>query len=334
LILHRPIPSESQIQSVKLVRTRTGDRFRYHVCFTLRIPAVQAAAVDRVAPSIEDDGGAAIGIDVGFRKMPNGALRVAMCAHRDTRSAFKPMPVEMPPDMLASFDRVDALRSELDQTAAVLGESLKPLLKAAPSLPADHPKAKLIAFVLQTGQKRPLPFETAYKMATWLHYEPSALPQQAKSEIERWHSKNVSAYREMHNLRAKALGRRKHCYRNFAAQVVRTAKEQGWAIHLEKLDISKWAEAKDVENPLSNTARAQRVLAAPSELRAAVRNAAQREGVAVREVPAANTSKTCSACGHINQRTSEVEWTCSACGVVHDRDVNAAVNIARSAVKK
>ena len=41
------------------------------------------------------------------------------------------------------------------------------------------------------------------------------------------------------------------------------------------------------------------------------------------------TSKTCSACGAINQelKLSDRQWVCKSCGVLHDRDYNAAKNI-------
>ena len=43
------------------------------------------------------------------------------------------------------------------------------------------------------------------------------------------------------------------------------------------------------------------------------------------------TSKTCSACGAINQELelSDRQWVCKSCGVLHDRDYNAAKNILR-----
>lgn len=43
------------------------------------------------------------------------------------------------------------------------------------------------------------------------------------------------------------------------------------------------------------------------------------------------SSKTCSACGHVHRELPRgaARWACPACGVVHDRDVNAAVNLAR-----
>lgn len=43
------------------------------------------------------------------------------------------------------------------------------------------------------------------------------------------------------------------------------------------------------------------------------------------------TSKTCSACGAINQelKLSDRQWVCKSCGVLHDRDYNASKNIRR-----
>jgi putative transposase len=45
------------------------------------------------------------------------------------------------------------------------------------------------------------------------------------------------------------------------------------------------------------------------------------------------SSKTCSQCGAVKAKLalSERQWTCTACGTVLDRDVNAAVNLARLA---
>lgn len=42
------------------------------------------------------------------------------------------------------------------------------------------------------------------------------------------------------------------------------------------------------------------------------------------------SSKTCSNCGHVHTglALSDREWTCEACGVIHDREENAAINLA------
>ena len=47
------------------------------------------------------------------------------------------------------------------------------------------------------------------------------------------------------------------------------------------------------------------------------------------------SSKTCSTCGHVLDELplSVREWTCPVCGASHDRDLNAALNIAREGAR-
>ena len=47
------------------------------------------------------------------------------------------------------------------------------------------------------------------------------------------------------------------------------------------------------------------------------------------------SSKTCSACGQVNQAVvlGVEAWTCPACGCCHDRDLNAALNIAQEGAR-
>ena len=59
---------------------------------------------------------------------------------------------------------------------------------------------------------------------------------------------------------------------------------------------------------------------------------AQKKGVKINFIDKwYPSSKTCSACGVVNQALSlrDRNWQCSDCGVVHDRDRNAAINIYR-----
>ena len=50
---------------------------------------------------------------------------------------------------------------------------------------------------------------------------------------------------------------------------------------------------------------------------------------------ARNTSKTCSACGVVNPKLkAEMQWQCPDCGAEHDRDENAALNIALKGQEK
>ncbi|MCE2395443.1 transposase, partial [Candidatus Poribacteria bacterium] len=59
---------------------------------------------------------------------------------------------------------------------------------------------------------------------------------------------------------------------------------------------------------------------------------AQKKGVKIRFIDKwYPSSKTCSACGAINQALNlrDRNWRCNDCGTTHDRDRNAAINIFR-----
>jgi putative transposase len=60
---------------------------------------------------------------------------------------------------------------------------------------------------------------------------------------------------------------------------------------------------------------------------------AENAGRQVIFVNAANTSRTCSTCGHrhAKDRTSQARWQCCNCGLDTNADVNAAINIATRA---
>jgi putative transposase len=43
------------------------------------------------------------------------------------------------------------------------------------------------------------------------------------------------------------------------------------------------------------------------------------------------SSKTCQACGHVQDIGWSEHWSCEACKAEHQRDDNAAINLARAA---
>jgi putative transposase len=54
---------------------------------------------------------------------------------------------------------------------------------------------------------------------------------------------------------------------------------------------------------------------------------AEEAGKRVIEIPAKNTSQTCSNCGQIVQKDLSVRIHSCSCGLVIDRDFNSALNI-------
>ena len=56
---------------------------------------------------------------------------------------------------------------------------------------------------------------------------------------------------------------------------------------------------------------------------------ALRKGIPVEYIDPKNTSKECHRCGTLNKVGYHRNYECSHCGLSYDRDLNAALNIAR-----
>ena len=317
LILHRPVPEEAQVQNGKLVRTRVGDKFSHTVNLTVREPDVSGVKLSKKA----------IGIDIGFRKAGKEKIRAAAMASSDPKDPVEY--IDVSETFLKRIEHIDALRSRMDEKATRLGEIIKPLLKKGAVLPEDHKQYRFVKSIASTPPNVTLSFEKAYKLGSWMvKYGKGELPAEVEQEAVKWWKENSRVYRESHNLRRKAYLERKALYRDIAANLIKKRQPIG----VEMINLSVFAEIKDKDNPLGNVARLNRFLVAPSELLGAIKNAGQREGVPVVEVAAQNTSRTCSNCGHLYKELgAEPIWTCPGCEQEHDRDHNAAINIARRA---
>ena len=311
-IYHRPLPPESQIQNGKILRTRVGDKFRYDLVLTVKLPDVEMVNPTQLSGTI--------GIDVGFRKS-GGTILIGTVMSSDVKQ--KPYALEVPPMIISALEHVVALQSELDDAASDLGKAITPLLKANP-INEEHGKYRLWRSLALRPLHVTLSFEQAYKLTLWLKHEPNLFPQEINEKVHIWWRSYSRKYRELHNLRKKQLTHRKHFYRETAAKLI----AQNKLIVLEKINLTDFAETKGKNTKLSNKARAQRFMASLAEFRDAIKNVADREGVPVIDVNPAYTSKTCSDCGYRNKELkSEKQWTCPDCGVVHDRDENAANNL-------
>ena len=132
ILVHRNIPENAQIQNAKLMRTRTGDQFKYHICFTVREPEQLA---EKQKQSL------ALGIDLGFRQTEDNKdvkynpLKVAHVSWSDARSAQTVISLNQ--EMVKKANLLIELQSDLDQSATELGERIVPLLKGV-ALPNDY----------------------------------------------------------------------------------------------------------------------------------------------------------------------------------------------------
>ena len=92
---------------------------------------------------------------------------------------------------------------------------------------------------------------------------------------------------------------------------------------VERLHVKGWMKNKRLAKSTAD--------ASPGRVLRLVTWKCKREGVTVVEVDRFYpSSKTCSACGHVNAELAmEEHWNCPACGARHQRDDNAALNLRR-----
>jgi len=343
IILHRPIPPNAQIQNAKLIRTRTGDQFKYHICFTVRLPEETL----HLRPY-----SLALGIDPGFREEEKRLttsntrdfrpLKITQCAFSEQgREAAK---ISLDEDIVKKATLREVNKSDFDKSAAELGKRILPLLKGV-ILPQDierrEGREKQLEAIIKAEKKSgTVSFEHAYKLAKWVIYDTQTgsriFSEPLRSLVTNWFENNKHEYMGVHGMRRRLVQWRNEIYRIEAFNIVKMAKEKGFIIAVENTQYKSMIDIKTGETDLSPQARANRFLAAPATFISAVKNAADREAVPFVKVPPANTSKRCSAsaCQKINKNLgSEEVWVCPFCGTKHDRDQNAATNIARAGLK-
>lgn len=116
---------------------------------------------------------------------------------------------------------------------------------------------------------------------------------------------------------------RTHQQQYIAKRLVDTADAVAFeALNLQKMRAKGGAHKKGLNRSMAT--------AAPGKLISLCEEKGEAAGVPVIKVNARNTTQACSVCGTIGVKKtlSQRVWTCSACGATHDRDVNAAKNIA------
>lgn len=127
--------------------------------------------------------------------------------------------------------------------------------------------------------------------------------------------------RQVRSIHARIANRRKDSLHKFSRALVNRAR----SITVGNVSASK----------LAKTPMAKSVLDAGwSMLRNYLRYKCDHAGVAYVEVDEAYTTQSCSECGCLSgpkgrEGLAVRRWVCGECGTVHDRDQNAALNIAR-----
>ena len=311
LKLHRPLPPGT-IKRVTVDLKRRGPKPEWSVLFTLEVPEgdlLPRGAHDRV----EKCGRGAIAIDLGWRRLPTGELRVATTFDGERSSELRLSEYTM-----ESFQKVDGLIAIRDRLFLSAVSAIRDVraIASAPEWFRERTahvhqwrsEARMVSLINRWTRERFAGDELAFdKLATW-----------KKTDHHLWWYESGAAI-NVHR-------RRREGYRVWAAQAARRYA----TLVLEDFDLSAVARTPPIgrDTQQAELARWQRRVAATSELRRCLIDAFVARGGQVVKVDPAETTMTCAECKIVEvfDAAAKIRHTC-ANGHTWDQDVNAAKNI-------
>ncbi len=310
-IHHRPLPDGARIKGATVVMTTVGMQERWSVSITYEADAV---------PLPERAG--VVALDLGWRKRPDGRLRVAYWA--DDRGQHGE--ITMPARVRERLRKCDDLRSIQDKHFNRVVRGLCRWLPRARHLPRWLPPRteRLDRWRSHARLRSLVTYWRDHRFpGDWIVFP----------VLERWlhRSRHLAQWEE--NARDNALRQRHEVYCLEAARIARTY----GVVVLERFDLSEQKRLAPPEGG-PDAPHAQRVQlhhAAPGAFRTTLTNAAAREGGVVLKLDGAGTTSACHQCGGVCDwdKARDVRHTCEHCGAQWDQDHNAAANLLRQFVR-
>lgn len=298
-VIHRLPPPGSVIRWAKLIRETLADRERWTVQLTVDVPDVAMVPARK-----------ACGIDVGWRKMPGGAVRAAYLYGDDDVCEELQIPARIM-SRLAHADEIRAVRDhEFNQTIVAVKRGL-----SGEDVPA----------VLREATRGIMLWKRkSHLMRLWRLWQSHRFAGDAASfaELEAWRHQDRHLWQWEANERDGAIAARREVVRLWAHGI---AQRYG-RVAMEKRFIKAMVKkAKDEAQPVARQRQATAAGEVMSEIEAAVRKC----GGAIIDASAVDTTATCHTCGNDAKPASKAALmhACSVCGEVWDQDENAARNL-------
>ena len=317
----RDLPKDVPLKRIVLRQDAHLNKFDTKVVFTF-VQEVEALPEVDLQPK-------AVGIEFGFRQVksqdgPSYDLRV--CTAKWSDGSIERCVLDS--HWISRMERADRLRSELDVSAndfqGWLKQSIKPEMLEAAGVGEEEWLRVLLGKISRSKgayAQLLLTFCDAYKKSG------IDLSVDIKDRIDAWSRYAYKLSLEAHHTRRKAVAHRKHLFLNFASSVVKRAGHV-CVINTDFAKLAKLVDETGQDNELHERARKNRTWAAPSELRLALKQAAVRERLEYVDVPAAQMTQTCSACGHVHSAPfTDLMMVCQSCSKVMDQDENTASNV-------
>lgn len=303
--LHRSMPKDARIKRVQLVWKKEGEKIKGKLCLT-----ISQEKQKKTNPAVS-----ARGLDLGWRKQPDGSLLVATSVSSDGDWHCYALPA----DWMQGMDQVERLHSYIDDG----------LLDVAGFIHQN--KDSLPEIIISSSSWRP-GLGARHVNAQALHDAVRTLNWDVPEEILHWYKRyrHLSLWRD--SLRTKLIRRRREIYRLAAREIALNS-----VIGIEDMDLSKMAMTKKrddaQDNELREEARANRVRACVHQLRSEIEHQAAKHGSQI-VYATANTTMRCRDCGHVTgqNRREKKTWLCEHCGARWDQDRNAAGNLLAVAI--
>lgn len=299
VVLHRPLPEEAQVQWVYLTAKKVATKLRWSLCVVL------AKDSEWVKPDVAQDG--VVGIDLGWRVMPGGDVRVAYVVGDDGEMKD----VRIPKEKLERWRQVSDLRAVRDKNFNEIRQQFLDWLRghevpdwlseSTRYLPHWRKVVKLAKICLQWRDKR---FEGDSEML---------------ASLEAWRKQDKHLYEWQENLHQKAREWRNNYYRELAAALSRRYR----TVVFEKMSLAAMKKVK-VEDE-SRYGRPMSQLVSAGIFR---RFFTERFRETILVSPK-NTTSACHRCAShvVFEDERQLKAACLVCGWRGDRDENGARNI-------
>lgn len=309
IVLHRPLPEDGVIKWAYVLRRRVGLEYQYRFQLTMEAESFRAPA--------QPAGRGTVAINLGWRNLPDGGIRVAYLVD----DAGRCEEVRVPPRVMERRQKPDDLRSIRDRHFDVARAYLRAFLDGA-TVP-DWLRER-VRFLAQWRATRKL----AGLLSTWRRqrFDGDAA---IVAGMEAWAKKDRHLLAWESSQRDRTLGHRRMVYQRLAVDLARRYA----AIVIADMDLRDFASAPAPEDGVPSDGKKQRTtarVAAPGELRSEIRKAQAKYGAALIERErAANLTQTCNACGACEpwDAAPSIMHRCVACGETWDQDANHCRNL-------
>lgn len=310
LKMHRPLPEGATIKRVTVELRRRGPKAEWAALFTLEMPS--AELFPRGARSeLQRCGQGSVAIDLGWRRLRDGSLRVATTYDGKTSGELR-----LGAYTLDSFRKVEGLTAVRDKLLLTAIAVVREVRSIAPAWFKTRTE-----YVHQWRSEARM----ASLVGRWTR-ERFAGDEAAFAAVTEWRQRDVHLWWYESGASMNVHRRRRQVYRVYAADL---ARRYGTLV-LEDFDLSTMAREPAVgrDNQQAELARWQRRVAATSELRGCLIDAFAARGGKVIKVNAAETTMTCNQCKIVEvfDAAARIRHTCTN-GHEWDQDENAAKNI-------